>query len=136
MVDPYPASPEPPPAATPLDRPLRGATMPEAFVRFFQKYAVFSGRASRSEFWWWVLANFIVGIVLGIIAAIIGTQILTYIWDLVIIVPTFALGARRLHDTNRSGWWQLLELIPIIGWIILIVWFASRERPEGVRFDV
>lgn len=136
MVDPYPASSEPPPPVVPLDRPLRGASMSQAVARFFQKYATFTGRASRSEYWWWVLANFIIGIVLGVIAVAIGTRILTLIWDLVILVPTFALGARRLHDTNRSGWWQLLLIIPIVGWIILIVWWASRERPEGVRYDV
>jgi uncharacterized membrane protein YhaH (DUF805 family) len=138
--DPYPTSPYgepvPPPPGDPSVAPLRGATFGQAVQRFFQKYAQFRGRASRSEFWWFFLFNAIVGIVLNVLEAVNrGFGLLSLIYGLAVIVPEIALNARRLHDTNRSGWWQLLVLIPIVGWIILLVWYASRERPEGVRFD-
>lgn len=140
--EPYPTSPfgeptPPPPAGDPAVAPLRGATFGQAVQRFFQKYAQFRGRASRSEFWWWYLASVIIEIVLrglGSVSAIFG--ILGLLFGLAVIVPQIAIAARRLHDTNRSGWWQLLGLIPIVGWIILLVWFIQREKPEGVRFDV
>ena len=122
-------------AGDPAVAPLRGATPQQAAERFFKRYALFRGRASRSEFWWWELIAFCIAIVLAIVAAVIGTGILTDLWGLATICPSLALGARRLHDTNRSGWWQLLVLIPIVGWIILIVWWASMEKPEGARYD-
>lgn len=125
-----------PPVADPAVAPLRGATFGQAFRRFFQRYALFRGRASRSEFWWWVLAGALIGTAFDILVAISsGFRLLEALWGLAIIVPELALSARRLHDTDRSGWWVLLALIPIVGWIILIVWFASREKPEGARFD-
>jgi uncharacterized membrane protein YhaH (DUF805 family) len=96
----------------------------------FQKYAVFSGRASRSEFWYFSLFCFLG----GTITWVIDTMILGYgaedwgaisvIFQIVIILPGIAVGARRLHDINKSGWWQLITLT-IIGIILLIVWFAT-----------
>jgi uncharacterized membrane protein YhaH (DUF805 family) len=121
--------------------------MQEAVRSVFQNYATFDGRASRSEFWWFILFSFIVSAVLGIIdGALFGYTtemdtadgvtidiqsfgILAPIWSLAVLVPTLAVGARRLHDTGRSGWWQLLFLIPLIGAIVLIVWFATRGTP-------
>lgn len=140
--EPYPTSPfgeptPPPPAGDPAVAPLRGATFGQAVQRFFQKYAQFRGRASRSEFWWWYLASVIIEVVLrGLASASAIFGILGLLFSLAVIVPQIAIAARRLHDTNRSGWWQLLGLIPIVGWIILLVWFIQREKPEGVRFDV
>lgn len=139
--EPYPSSPygeptPPPPVGDPAVAPLRGATFGQAVQRFFQKYAQFRGRASRSEFWWWYLASVIIEIVFRALGAASGVfALLGGLFSLAVIVPQIAIGARRLHDTNRSGWWQLLVFIPIVGWIILIVWWASREKPEGVRFD-
>jgi uncharacterized membrane protein YhaH (DUF805 family) len=138
--EPYPTSPygenPPPPPSDPAVAPLRGATFAQAVQRFFSRYALFRGRASRSEFWWWTLASFIIEAVLrGLQEASSAFGVLGLLYALAVIVPQFALAARRLHDTNRSGWWQLLGLIPIVGWIILIVWFASEEKPAGVRFD-
>ena len=96
----------------------------------FQKYAVFSGRASRSEFWYFSLFCFLG----GTITWVIDTMILGYsaedwgaisvIFQIVIILPGIAVGARRLHDINKSGWWQLITLT-VIGIILLIVWFAT-----------
>ena len=96
----------------------------------FNKYADFSGRASRSEFWFFVLF----GLIGGLITAVIDTMILGYpfenygptsiIFQIVIFIPSLAVGARRLHDINRSGWWQLITLT-IIGIILLIIWWAT-----------
>jgi uncharacterized membrane protein YhaH (DUF805 family) len=139
--EPYPTSPygEPPsrPPADPRVAPLRGASFGEAVQRFFARYAVFRGRASRSEFWWVFLFNTVVEAVLNTLEAINrGFGVITALYGLAVLVPGLALNARRLHDTNRSGWWQLLVLIPVIGWIVLLIWYVQKEKPEGVRFDV
>lgn len=115
---------------------LRGATLPQAYQRFWKKYAEFNGRASRSEFWWTVLANFVIGLILGaIVRAIHAFQFVEYLWDLATLIPSIALGVRRLHDVAKSGWWLLLWLICVIGWIILIVWWAMPPKPEASRYN-
>ena len=96
-------------------------------------YFDFSGRAPRSEFWWFILFQWVGGIVASIFdSAFLGHAFtsedigsLTIIWHLATCIPTFAVGARRLHDINRSGWWQLL-FITIIGIILLVVWWATE----------
>jgi uncharacterized membrane protein YhaH (DUF805 family) len=92
----------------------------------FKKYADFTGCASVSEFWWWMLFTIIASIV-----AEIFSQKLSLAFSVLTFLPSFAVGARRLHDTNRSGWLQLLLLIPIIGWIVLIVfWVQDGKMPN------
>ena len=96
----------------------------------FTKYATFSGRASRSEFWFFCLFSFLA----SIITMIIDSMILGYpaeengpvnlIFSVLIFLPSLAVGARRLHDIGKSGWWQLITLT-VIGIILLIVWFAT-----------
>ena len=101
------------------------------------KYAAFTGRADRKEFWLFVLFNIIAGIILGIIGgiftAITGSTAISYIlsglYDLFILVPSLAVMARRLHDTGKSGWFILLALIPFVGEIILIVFWAMDSQP-------
>ena len=96
----------------------------------FKKYATFSGRASRSEFWYFALFTLIAGFVTAIIDTMIfGYTVEDYgplntILNVVVFIPSLAVGARRLHDTNKSGWWQLIYLT-IIGIILLIVWWAT-----------
>lgn len=92
----------------------------------FSKYADFNGRARRSEFWFWWLFTFIVGVVLGCIP-VIG-WIIGWIISIALIIPSWAVGARRLHDTGRSGWWQLLQLLPFVGIIILIVFWVQDSN--------
>lgn len=89
-------------------------------------YADFEGRVGRQEFWMFV------GISIGIQVAldIIGLDFVSMLLALALLAPSIALGARRLHDTGRSGWWQLLSFIPIIGWIILIIWLAEKTHAE------
>lgn len=90
----------------------------------FNKYADFNGRASRSEYWWFAL-----GVALGcaILSAI--APVAYAIFALGTLVPSLAAATRRLHDTNRSGWWQLIILVPIIGFIVLLVFLAQESRP-------
>lgn len=96
----------PPTGTVPLNQPYYGCSFTEAFLRFWKKYAVFKGRASRSEFWWFMLANLIITFILGSIAnSIDQLSFLPGLWGLATVVPVIALGVRRLHDTNRSGWW-------------------------------
>jgi uncharacterized membrane protein YhaH (DUF805 family) len=91
----------------------------------FKKYADFQGCASRPEFWWWVLFT---------IVAAAALQSLSYnlsgAFTFATILPSVAVSARRLHDTDRSGWLQLLWFIPLIGWILLIIWCAEPGKPN------
>lgn len=88
-----------------------------------KNYVNFEGRASRPEFWWFFLFNFLVGCILGLLGKA-GT-VLSSIWSLAILLPQLGLGVRRLHDINKSGWYWLVGLIPIVGWILLIYWWAQ-----------
>ena len=103
----------------------------EYFLGAYKKYADFTGRARRKEFWMFVLFYFIVSIVLGIVDSIIGFQLLGLLFSLGSLIPSLAIGARRLHDTGRSGWWQLLYLIPLIGLIIMIVFLVQDSHPDN-----
>lgn len=89
-----------------------------------EKYATFTGRARRSEYWWFVLANFLIGLIVGFI----DITILTGIVNLLLIVPSLAVGARRLHDIGKSGWWLLLALIPLVN-LYLIYLFVKDSQP-------
>jgi uncharacterized membrane protein YhaH (DUF805 family) len=136
----------------PLSQPLYGATIGQAISRFFRKYAVFTGRASRSEFWWWALVWAIVSGVLSAIPYTLNTPMFItdngvptpvfsaalipyWIWWLATVVPFFALAWRRLHDTNRAGPFALLWLVPFVGPIIVIILCALPTDPAGARFD-
>ena len=105
----------------------------------FFKYAVFSGRASRSEFWWFCLFGFIGGIITIVIDVMIlgysveGNGPTNIIFSIVTFLPYLSVGARRLHDINRSGWWQLIVLT-VIGIILLIIWWATiGENKKNVH---
>ena len=106
------------------------------YLRALKKYAVFSGRARRKEYWYFVLFFYIIFIVLAVIdfatglAQQMGVGILSGIFALALIIPWFAVQARRLHDTGRSGWWILIVLVPLIGGIVLLV-FSVLDSEEG-----
>ena len=101
----------------------------------FQKYADFNGRATRPEYWWFTLFLFIGGVVMGLIdGAIFGFgetagKPLGILFSLGTLLPMLAVSVRRLHDLGRSGWWLLIGLIPLVGAIVLIVWFATKSAP-------
>ncbi|MDP4331986.1 DUF805 domain-containing protein [Curtobacterium sp. A7_M15] len=109
----------------PLLEPLYGASFSQAFVRFWQKFFIFSGRASRSEYWWWYLFAALVNTVLGSLSNIDGLagrifSAVSTAWGLLILIPTLALLWRRLHDTNRSGWWAFSPLLcTLVGFVLL-----------------
>lgn len=97
----------------------------------FQKYVDFEGRAQRSEYWWFVLFNWLVSLVISIF---LQSEAISSIYSLAVLIPSLAVGARRLHDTDRTGWWQLLAFIPILGWIILIIWYATPGKAEDNQY--
>jgi uncharacterized membrane protein YhaH (DUF805 family) len=94
------------------------------------KYADFEGRASRPEFWWFVLFCFVVNIVGGVIFR----SWINALISLALLVPTIAAGSRRLHDTGKSGWLQLLCLIPVVGWLIVIYLMVQRGEAGTNRY--
>lgn len=108
----------------------------------FAKYATFSGRAPRSEFWWFVLFTVLVNFALGVVdRAIFGiapdgqpVSILGALFSLAVLLPTIAVGVRRLHDLDRTGWWYLLILIPVLGALVLLFFFVQRGTVGANRF--
>lgn len=108
----------------------------EAVKSVFSKYATFSGRARRSEYWYFVLLSVIVSVVFGILSRFIGNigTVLASIWSLAILVPTLAVIWRRLHDAGRSGAWYFIILVPLVGAIILLVFLCKDSQPGENRF--
>jgi uncharacterized membrane protein YhaH (DUF805 family) len=105
----------------------------EAPQLFLKNYAKFTGRSSRGAFWWWILINLIVVVVLNFVDGALGTQpgqvgLLGGLWALATLVPGIALGMRRMHDIDKSGWWLLLGIVPLVG--LVLIWFAAQP---GVR---
>ncbi len=109
------------------------------YTDVIRRYTDFDGRADRPEFWWFALINVIVSLVLwligiALIGGVSGGQILAILYGLVTLLPVLGVDIRRLHDTNRSGWWLVIGLIPIIGGITLIVFFAGAGTQGPNRF--
>jgi uncharacterized membrane protein YhaH (DUF805 family) len=130
-----------------LSKPLYGATFGQAVVRFFRSYARFSGRASRSEFWWPCLAAAIASVLVVSMwyAAILVTEsdavstvglIAFLVFLAAIVVPSWALLVRRLHDADMSGWWCLVTLVPYLGGVAQIAFGLVPSNPAGARFDL
>jgi len=107
------------------------------YAKVMKKYAVFSGRASRTEYWIFLLCNVLIAFMLGLFESVLGSSrgVLGMLYSLVVFLPTIAVSVRRLHDTGRSGWWMLMALIPVIGTIVLLVFTIedsqSGENPYG-----
>ena len=105
------------------------------YLDVLKKYVVFSGRARRKEFWMFTLFSAIISIVLSVIDRAIGTDsstgtgLLGGIYSLLVLLPSLAVTVRRLHDTNRSGAWIFIGLIPIIGWIVLLIFTVQEGTP-------
>jgi uncharacterized membrane protein YhaH (DUF805 family) len=152
------ASYQPQPSATtaptppPLELPYYGIGFIEAIKRGFKKYATFSGRASRSEYWWWYLFTFLVYLVLGLPLYAVGIAtsrdggrtpgtlaiplvILFIVFALGIIVPSLALTVRRLHDAGYSGLLALLFLIPYVGGLVILIFALLPSSPAGAKYD-
>ena len=99
-----------------------------------KRYAQFTGRAHREEYWMFVLINILISIGVGIIAAIIHLPVLQMLYAVAVLIPGIAVGIRRLHDTNRSGWWLLISLVPVIGLIVLIVFLVQESDPGDNQY--
>ena len=99
-------------------------TFQESITTCFKKYADFSGRASRSEYWWFILFYFLASAACSMVSQTLGG-----LFSLAVLLPSLAAASRRLHDTNRSGWWQFIVLVPLIGMIVIIVFLAQESRP-------
>lgn len=128
-------------------------TFGESIKTVFSKYVVFQGRASRSEFWWWYLFTAIIGIAISIImniatagvaaggdvSALLAAQapfvVISSLVSLAFFLPTVSVTVRRLHDINRSGGWWWIQLIPLVGTIIIIVFAATPGVDQGNRFN-
>jgi uncharacterized membrane protein YhaH (DUF805 family) len=112
----------------------------EAIKSGFRNYVGFRGRAARSEYWFWVLFVILLSIVAWLIDMTLfgfnttGVNPVSVIAALATFLPGLAMSIRRLHDIDRSGWWVLLGLIPLIGWIVLIVWACQRGTVGANRF--
>ena len=110
----------------------------EAITSGFQNYVNFSGRAQRSAFWYWVLFAFLGNIATNILDILIfgleSYSPFSILFGLAILLPGLAVAVRRLHDIGRSGWWLLIGLIPLIGWIILIYWYCQPGEPGFNQF--
>lgn len=105
-------------------------TFGEAVRSGFDHYVKFDGRASRPAFWWWFLFGILVGIGANIIDAIIGSfGVVSGLAALALLLPNLSVAIRRLHDTDHSGWWVLIGLIPIIGWIVLLIFYLRQSDP-------
>ena len=105
------------------------------YLEVLKKYAVFSGRARRKEYWFFFLINIIITFVLGFIEGLAGTAgILACIYSLAVLIPGIAVTVRRLHDTNRSGWWLLVGLVPLLGAIALLVFMVQDSQPDKNQY--
>lgn len=99
------------------------------YIKCIRQFADFKGRARRKEFWMFALVNFVVSLVITIVGSIIGTTLLSTIYSLAILLPSLGVGVRRLHDVGKSGWYMLASLIPVIGWIWLLILAAQDSQP-------
>ncbi len=105
------------------------------YLKAFKKYAVFAGRASRKEYWMFFLFNVIITLVLGAAEGVIGTEgTIGLLFMLAVLTPSIAVSVRRLHDTNRSGWWLLIAFVPLVGAIVLLVFLAEGGRRGTSQF--
>ena len=107
-------------------------TFQDSVRKCLENYATFSGRAARPEFWWFALFLFLGNFLLGLLdAAVLPTDVslLAPLFSLATIVPALAVSVRRLHDTGKSGWWVLLHLIPVIGFLVMLYLYLQPTEP-------
>jgi uncharacterized membrane protein YhaH (DUF805 family) len=109
----------------------------EWYLKPFEKFVEFSGRSRRKEFWTFVLVNFGITIILNGLESVIGLfGIVATLFGLAILIPSIAVGVRRLHDTGRTGWWLLIGFFPLIGLIVLIYFYVQDSEPGANQYGV
>ena len=105
------------------------------YLEVLKKYAVFSGRARRKEYWMFFLFNLIILFVIGLVEGFAGSPgIVGMLYSLGVLIPGIAVSVRRLHDTDRSGWWILIGLVPLIGAIVLLVFMVLDSKPDENQY--
>lgn len=122
-------------------------TFKQAVLTALKKYSVFAGRASRPEFWWWVVFMIMLGAATSLAEQVMASpkfapevftkntpQQISHIISLFVFLPTLSVGIRRLHDTGRSGVWILVVCVPLLGILLLIYWFASKGEAGKNQF--
>ena len=131
-----PPPPPPPPSGGGGYGGVEQPQLPNPLISYWKEnvlenYANFEGRARRAQFWWFYLANVIINVVLSVLGqATFLFTVVGFIYGLAVLIPGIAVGIRRLHDTNKSGWWLLIALVPFAGWIVLIIFMATEGSRE------
>jgi uncharacterized membrane protein YhaH (DUF805 family) len=105
----------------------------EHFIDGFKNFANFSDRARRKQYWMFTLISVLISIAIAILEAFLGTFFIGALFSLAVLVPSISIAARRLHDTGRSGWWQLIILVPLIGFIVMIL-FLVLDSKEDIEY--
>ncbi len=112
--------------------------MVEAYKRFLRNYANFNGRSTRSDYWYVVLANFLIGLAIGIIGGVLNmaglATAISGIYSLAMIIPGIAVFVRRLHDINKSGWWFFISFVPLVGGLILLIFMCMDSVNENNKY--
>lgn len=115
----------------------------EWYLEVLKKYADFSGRARRKEYWMFILINMLISIAIGFVAGFVGgalglssnmSMALALLYSVAVFVPSLAVSVRRLHDTGRSGWWLLIVLVPILGGLALLVFAVQDSQPGSNQY--
>src|SRR6478752_1744385 len=106
-------------------------TFSDAVRDGFDKYATFSGRSSRSAYWWWFLFALLVGVAAEILDAIVGTPLFYIIAGLGLLLPGLAVLVRRYHDAGHSGWWVLLLIVPVAGVVVWLIFTLTDSKPPN-----
>ena len=111
------------------------------YLHVLKKYAVFKGRARRQEYWYFLLFNILISFALSMVDAMIGSPgaaegggLLGTVYSLAVLIPSIAVGVRRLHDIGKPGWWMLIGLIPLIGLLVLIYFFVQDSHPGSNEY--
>jgi len=111
----------------------RWVSVPQ-FVRVFGTYVRFSSRANRSELWFWMLFYVLVLIADSVVDSLLGLSLIGGIASLVLFLPTISVQVRRLHDRDRSGWWWFIFFVPLVGSIVMFIWFVLKGTRGDNRF--
>lgn len=106
----------------------------EEYKKMWKNFSQFNGRSTRRDYWMAVLFNFVVSLLVGAVAGAIKLPLLAALYSIAVIIPSLALLWRRFHDTNRSGIWVLVALIPLVGWIIELVILCQPSVDENNKF--
>ncbi|MDK2858773.1 MAG: hypothetical protein PWQ29_1600 [Verrucomicrobiota bacterium] len=105
------------------------------YLAVLKKYAVFTGRACRTEYWMFILINMLITVAIGFVEVILGSPaVLMNLYNLAVLIPGLAVTVRRLHDAGHSGWFLLLGLIPLVGSLVLLFFMVQDSQPETNRF--